>query len=524
MNIAQFLPQAGKPIAKPFTKPFTRPFTVLLTGLLSLNAIAQASSTGDDEVTAESPAELDELVVTAGLAPLSARDVASSITIITREDIEARQVRFVADILRDVPGFSVNQSGGPGAQTQLRVRGAEANQMLVLVDGVRANDAASTDEFQWQYALTSDVERIEIVRGPQSAIWGSDAVGGVVNIIRRKGSTVNHLGGRAELGSFGTTDLALDGAWAGDNLRLRGGLSYYDTDGINASLVGSEKDGTENTSLSAGLEWQISEALELLASMQATDATSEFDDFDFFVTGLPQDADRVTEAEQAYWRGELRFAPGDSIWSGNASLNYTDADNLNFSDGALNSRTAAETLEFRARGSALLEGARGGQHRFTAGLDYRQTDFLQRGIATDFGDPNQDQSLDVTGLAAEYVGQPFAGLTWTVSGRHDSNSEFDDISTWQIALSHQVQENVHVRGSYGTASKAPTFTERFGFFEDFFLGNPDLKPEESRGYEFGVDTTWFDGVLSLGGAYFSTRLENEINGFAFDPAQGAFTA
>jgi len=293
-----------------------RSAVLVLTGFSAVSLQAQMATEAVPEADGETPLALDEIIVTAALEPLSARDVASSVTVITREEIEARQVRFIGDLLRDVPGFNVSQSGGPGAQTQVRVRGAEANQLLILVDGVRANDAASVDEFQWQYALTSEIERIEIVRGPQSSIWGSDAVAGVVNIIRRSGEQATRIGGRAELGSFGTRDLAVDGAWSTDALRLRAGVSSYDTDGINASLVGDEKDGTENTSASAGLEWDISEALDLLASVQATDATSEFDDFDFSVTGLPQDADRVTEAEQAYWRGELRFQPGSSIWSG----------------------------------------------------------------------------------------------------------------------------------------------------------------------------------------------------------------
>jgi len=498
------------------------PAAVLLSGLLFSHAYAQDQI--PLETDEEAPAALDDVVVTASLEPLSARDVASSITVITREEIEQRQVKFVGDILRDVPGFNVSQSGGPGSQTQVRVRGSESNQVLVLVDGIRANDPAAADEFQWQYALTSDVERIEIVRGPQSSIWGSDAVAGVINIIRKKDAPDSYVAGSAEVGSFNTTDLAVNGAWTGDGVRVRGGVSWLDTDGINASLAGDEKDGTENTTGNLGFEWDITDAIELLASVQAVDATNRFDDFDFFVTGLPIDADRVTDAEQAYWRGELRFEPEDSIWTGSTSVNYTDTDNTNIYDGEFNSSTAADTLEFRGKASALLEGSGGGQHRFTALLDYRDVDFSQRGIASDFGDPNQDQTQDVTGLAGEYVGQPIDKLTWTVSARHDDYSDFDDINTWQIAGSYQLREPVRLRGSYGTGSKTPTFTERYGFFEDFFIGNPDLMPEESKGWELGVDTEWRDGKFTLGAAYYSMVLENEIDGFVFDPALGAFTA
>jgi len=496
----------------------------LLTGcpllILSLSAWAQEN----DDPSAEAPAELDEVVVTASLEPLQRAEVTSSLTVITREEIEARQVKYVGDLLRDVPGFSVSQSGGPGTQTQVRVRGAEANQLLVLVDGVRANDPANSDEFQWQFALASDIERIEIVRGPQSAIWGSDAMAGVVNIIRRRDVQGGNMRGAVEIGSFATRDLSAGGAWTGDGLRLRAGVAYHETDGINIARQGPEEDGAENATADLGLEWDVTESVTLLASGQFVDATSDFDATDFFVTGLPVDADRVAENEQAYWRGEVRIAPGGA-WSGSVSLNYSDTETTNFADGVFDTRTAAEVLEFRARASTEWAGrSPGTSHRLTFALDERETDFVQRGTATDFGDPNQDQSLGITGVAAEYLGQPVEGLTWTASARWDDNDEFENIGTWRLGFVQEVDEGVRVRGSLGTGSKTPTFIERFGFFPDFFVGNPDLVPEESRGWEFGVESDWLDGDLTLGAVYFDSVLENEINGFFFDPALGASTA
>lgn len=480
---------------------------------------------GNESTDESGPAELDDLVVTAALEPVTLDAVTSSLTVITREDIEARQVKYVGELLRDVPGFNVNQSGGVGTQTQVRVRGAEANQLLVLVDGIRANDPANSDEYQWQFALTSDIERIEIVRGPQSAIWGSDAVAGVVNIIRRKGRDERRVTGRAEVGSFDTLDLAADGAWSTGDLRLRGGLAWYDTEGINIARQGNEKDGAENTTANLGLEWGLTEALTLAASGQFVDASSDFDGTDFFVTGLPVDTDQITDNEQAYWLAEARFAPMDSIWSGALTLNVSDTESTNFTDGVVDTSTAGEVLELRARASAEWDGvAPGTSHRVTFLVDSRDADFVQRGTATDFGDPNQDQSMDVDGLAAEYLGQPFQGFTWTASARYDDNSEFDDITTWRVGATQAVLDTLRLRGSYGTGSKTPTFTERFGFFPGTFIGNPDLVPEESRGWELGADWDLLGDRLTLGGVYFDTTLENEIDGFVFDLALGAFTA
>jgi len=505
------------------SKAITHWATLVASMLLSSSALAVDQA---DQVTeAERPAELDELVVTAALEPLSVRDVASSVTIITREEIERRQVKYLGDLLRDVPGFSISQAGGMGAQTQLRVRGAEANHMLVLVDGIRANDPASVDEFQFQYALTSSIERIEIIRGPQSSIWGSDAVAGVINIIHRKDTEDTWAAGSVEAGSFETVNATAEGGVSRGAIRLQGSVAHAETDGINIAREGDELDGSRNTTANLGFEWDVSDAWQMSASGQQVSAETQFDDVDFFFTGLPVDTDRLTEADRTYLRGKVRYRPEDRRWSGNASLNYTDSDNQNYYDGAWNSSTAAQVIDARLRASVLLGEVEDDQeHRLAAGLDYIDTEFEQRGIATPWGDPNQDQGYDQSSLAAEYVGRVHGRFAWTISGRYNDFSDFENIGTWQAAFSQQVNERFRARGSYGTGFKAPTFTERFGFFADQFIGNPKLKPEKSRGWELGFDSQWADRDIMLSAVYFDQTLEDEIDGFVFDPDSYLFTA
>ena len=471
---------------------------------------------------AEEALELDDLLVTAGLQPISIRDVASSITVITREEIEQKQVRYLSELLRDVPGFSVSQAGGAGSQTQVRVRGAEANHLLVLMDGIRANDPASNDEFQYQFALTSNIERIEIIRGPQSATWGSDAIAGVINIIRKKDGDTHYLSGNIEAGSFNTINAGADGRYAGDVFKINAGVSYLDTDGTNISRTGDEKDGSENTTGNIAIEFDAGNAFGLRFSGQVVDANTEYDDFDYVATGLPIDADRVTESQQTYLSGELRYEPLQSPWSGNFSVNRMDSGNDNFSDGEWTSATAAEILEFRLRGGMVL--GEGQNNRISFALEHEEVDFSQRGEASMFGDPNQDQSYDANGYALEYVSKPFTGLTWTMSGRLDDYSDFDDATTWQLAASYQLSTTLRLRGSVGTGSKTPTFTERYGYFDDLFIGNPDLKPESSRGWEIGIDTNWAEHRHQLQLAYFNQDLQDEIDGFVFDPDTFLFTA
>ncbi|HKX56101.1 MAG TPA: TonB-dependent receptor plug domain-containing protein, partial [Xanthomonadales bacterium] len=313
----------------------------------------------------EAPLELDDVLVTAALEPISATDVASSVTVITREQIEQRQVKYLSDLLRDVPGFAVSQSGGPGTLTQVRVRGTEANQLLVLMDGVRANDPASSDEFQFQFASTANIERIEIIRGPQSAIWGTDALAGVINIIRRKDVREDHLGASAEYGSFDSLDLAMDGGLSRENFRVSGGLSYMDTAGTNISRQGNEDDGADNTTANLAMELDLSEAWMLVLSGQQVDAASDYDDFDNFDTGLPTDADRESHNNNDTLKGEVRWQPEDSAWNGSFTAGWLDTDNRNYFDGTLDSSTAGSSLELRARASVLLGDRKAANHRLS---------------------------------------------------------------------------------------------------------------------------------------------------------------
>jgi vitamin B12 transporter len=171
----------------------------------------------------------DTVVVTASRIPIPLMAAGSSVSVIDREQIEARQAIFAVDLLKDVPGFAVSRSGSIGAQTQIRVRGAEANQVLVLIDGIEANDPAGNDEFAFQDLTTWDVERIEVVRGPQSALWGSDALAGVVNIITREPTGEFSADGFAELGAFDTGAIGANVMGAVGGTRTGFSLSRIDS-------------------------------------------------------------------------------------------------------------------------------------------------------------------------------------------------------------------------------------------------------------------------------------------------------
>jgi len=470
------------------------------------------------QTNGDSTEEIDTIVVTASRSPIAKANLGSSTTVITREQIELRQARYVTDLLRAVPGFAVSHVGTTGSQTQVRVRGAEANHVLVLIDGVRANDPASGDEFRWELLSTSNIERIEIIRGPQSSLWGSDALSAVVHVITQSADGRPGINAYAEGGSFDTVNGGLNGATGGDSWSLAFGLERLDTDGTNISRSGSEEDESDMTTASVSGQLRPSENLTLKLGLRAVDAYSQFDPVDFFVTGLPQDGDVATDSERYYWNAGATFATPDGRLSHHFYARYLDTDNRNLADGVQNSSTASDRKTFTYQSDIQL-----GENLLSLALEHERTRFEQQG-EIGFGDPNQRQQMSVNSLIADFQGRSIDRLTWLLSARYDDNSDFDSALSGRLSLAYAVNSTTLVRANLGTGRKAPTFIERFGFFPGQFIGNPDLKPEKSKSFDLGVDRSLFDNTVEIQLAVYYQNLEDEINGFVFDPDTFLFTA
>ncbi len=474
-------------------------------------------------LAAAQDADLEDVLVTASRTPVPAARAGSSYTVISREELERRQIVYVADALRDVPGFAMSRVGTLGSQTQFRVRGAEANQVMVFIDGVEANDPASGGEFLFEQLMATEIERIEVIRGPQSALWGSDALAGVINLITRRGTEPFSASGYLEAGSFSTTMTGGQLSATGDVFDLNLGISHLDTDGANISRTGDEEDGSRNSTLSINAGARISDRTRLELFARRTESLTEFDGTDFVTTGLPVDADRETDATQQYLRISAKTSSASERWRHQLSLTQLETDNYNTDTGAFLGSTAAEKLGMYLQTSVALDDA--DAHRLTFAIDRETQDFAQRGPASFFGDPNQDQALDTTGYVLEYQGVGLGPFSVSAALRHDDNSAFDDISTYRLTGSYRaVSSGIRVHASAGTGQKSPTFVDRFGFFSDEFVGNPDLKPEKSKGWELGFDLPLSTLNASIAATYFDEQLEDEIDGFVFDPASTFFTA
>ena len=482
----------------------------LSAGIL-LAAIPVRAQTGEES-------GLDQIIVTGARSPVTISQVGSATTVIGREEIQRRQVRFVSDLLRTVPGFSVTHSGVVGSQTQVRVRGSEANHVLVLIDGIRANDPATGDEFRWEHLTTGNIERIEIVRGAQSSLWGSDAVAAVVHVITRSGGSTPALNAYAEGGSFSTVNAGASGRTGGDRWSVNGGLEYLDTDGANISRTGDEKDGSDNTTFNVAGSFDATSALKLTGGVRYVDAWSQFDLVDFFVTGLPTDSDVATKSDNLYADLGGSLDTLDGKVAHHLGIRYFDSDHRNLVDGVEEASSASDRTTFAYQSDIAVGG-----NRLSLALEHEQTNFSQRGQAS-FGDPNQDQEMDVTSVIADWQAVSGETFNWLLSARYDDNSEFDSIVTGRLAVSWHLSGSTSLRSSVGKGQKNPTFTERFGFFPGQFIGNPDLKPERSMSYDVGIDQELADGAVFLQATVFHQDLEDEINGFVFDPVTFLSTA
>ena len=491
-------------------KAKNHPITTIALGCaLLLNHFAFA----DDSIQED----IDQIIVTGARTPLTINQLGSASTIITRTEIERREARHVSDLMRSVPGFSVSHTGIVGSQTQVRVRGAEANHILVLIDGVRANDPATGDEFRWEYLSTGNIERIEIVRGPQSSLWGSDAVSAVVHIITRTEQSGSSFGAYAEGGSFATNNAGFNGALGGDRWTLQGGIETLATDGSNISRTGNEKDDSDLRTANLSANFSATEALSFSFGLRSVDAYSQFDPVDFSVTGLPTDGDVATDTRNLYAHAGTVLQRDGSRVSNRLNVRYFDSDNRNLIDGLKDSSTASDRITFAYQTDISI-----GENVLSLALEREETRFEQRGTAMPFGDPNQTQEMDVTSAIVEFQGRSHDRLTWIVSARTDDNSDFDDSVNGRLSLAYELSDSTTLRGSVGTGQKNPTFIERFGYFADQFFPNPGLKPETSTSYDIGVDQRLSDDRLLVQVSLFQQDLKNEINGFAFDPNLGEF--
>jgi vitamin B12 transporter len=450
-----------------------------------------------------------ELVVTAARQPVAIDATPALVDIIDTRSIESVETPQLVDLLRLAPGVSIARAGSVGAQTQVRLRGAEANHTLVFVDGIEANDPASSGEFRWETLAADGIDRVELLRGPQSALWGSEAIGGVVAVTSRDPGLSPGFFGSAEGGSFDTLRLA-GGVDAGsDKAGIVVQASRFETDGIDSFSGGiSERDGFRSLTASAKAVLRPTERGEIVLVARHVTSRAEFDGFDP-TTFLRADTPDQTRIRSTALRAHVRL---NAPWRHELFGTYLTTDNINRSGDTFVNRTDAET--FRAgyqTGFTLSTGAI--EHRLTGAAEYREQIFTARDEGF-FGGTNQRRRRDRVSLIADY-GLAAGALAVSASIRHDDNDRFANATTWRLAARYGTGDGWSLNASAGRGVTDPTFTEMFGFFPGSFVGNPDLKPERAFGWDVGIG--YRRGPVTANIGYFDVDLEDEIVS-TFDPA------
>jgi len=481
--------------------------------------------------------EMDDVVVTATRLATPRGQVASSVTVITAKDIQRRQFRSVSEALRSVPGLHVVQTGSAGQQTSVFMRGANSNHTLVLIDGIEATDPGSpAGAVDFSNLWLDNIERIEIVRGAQSTLYGSDAIGGVIHITTRRGEGDLNGTGKLEGGSDSTFNQQASLGGSGDRMNYSFGVTHIDTDGDSVTPkrlrdgASAEDDNYENWTASARLGMEVTDTLEVNLFGRYIDSETDLDPelFDpVFGGGTTEDRDAVLDQTEYLLRGEARAQLLDGLWEATLSTSYTNFDRKNRNDRQLPTETLTRTdfegdkLKFELKNDFYVAD----EHTLTLGLETEKENMDATGFS-DFGGfiIGEDTDADARNNAVyaqdqfSYDGRIFG----TIGVRHDDHDDFGSETTYRFAPVYVHRETAtRVKGSVSTGFKAPTLFQTDGFtpnnFGSFYRGNPDLDPEKSFGWEIGFEQPLWDDRINLGVTAFKSNIDDLMQ-VVFDPS------
>ncbi|SDK27725.1 vitamin B12 transporter [Aliiruegeria lutimaris] len=499
------------------------------TSLLAFGAtlLAAGSAFAQDS----EPFQLDEIIVGAGLTPVEASRYGRAVSVVTAEDLEERQIRHVAQALRALPGVSVSPSGGPASSTVVRMRGTESNHSLVLVDGIDVSDP-TTGAFDFGDMLADDIERIEVLRGPQSSIYGSNAIGGVINIVTRKATEPGfHGSANAELGTEQTAGGGMALRYSDERTRLSFSAARRVSEGYDVSGSDGERDGYAKTALNARGEFDLNDMAMIGFSLRHTENSSEYDAFNWGAASredLVTDADYEADSTDTF--GSV-FATLDA-WDGRfrSEITYSRGklDSQDWLDGDATADYTTTRTRLSYRGSVSLDGAEVQSSAQVASLliERKEETFENNDADLVYDDAMLgERSRELIGYVLEYRGSFLDdALTVQATGRYDDNDAFEDASTWSLGLSYALPNGLtRLHASAGTGVQNPTMYEQFGYNPGMWIGNEALEPEKSRGWDVGIEQRFLNDALVVDLTYFRSEVTDEIS-TAYDVATGISTA
>lgn len=472
-----------------------------------------SSAAHAEEVTPPAPApdaasdvdaDSGSIVVTATRLATPIDRVSASVTVLDKQAIDRSQDIGVTELLLRTPGVSMSRNGGYGTSTSLRIRGAEAEQTVVVIDGVKLNDPSSTGGgYNFANLLVGDASRIEVLRGPQSILWGSQAIGGVVNVVTPMPAKALEGSFDVEAGSRETVNArAAIGGRTGP-LAWRIGGQAFTTDGISAiapAFGGVERDGYTNRNVSGRAVLDIAEGVSI-------DVRGYYSSGRVDIDATTGDSPEYSLNKEFVGYAGLNFDLFDGRFRNRVAYAYTDTDRDNYNPVRAREQTfdaAGKNRRFEYQGSfAIAEG-----WTLLAGAENERSRFRSvsppASLATPVPAPTRGET-EITSFYGQLNAEPVKGLTLNVGLRHDDHSQFGGKLLFGAGGVWHLPTDTILRASYDEGFKAPTLYQLFSEY-----GNAALDPEQAHGWEAGIEQRLFAGRLTFGGTYFERTTTGQI--------------
>ncbi len=484
-------------------------------------------TSGGDKVTGPSesvqPATQADTVpdtrpATQTVTGVDADHIGTAVSVVTAAELKAQQIRTAADALRSLPGVEVSQAGSAGGLIQVRIRGAEGNHTLVMIDGIEASNSSS-NEFDWSNLLADDIDRIEVIRGGQSGIYGSKAIGGVINVITRSGKGPIAASARTEFGGYGTKDVSARVSGGTDRFWLALSAGYRAQNDFNWDIWGSEDDPWQHSTLNVRGGATLLPGMVLDFSLRKSNkfANTDADTFGPRPQSPHNSAiDAANTSEDDLFLGglNLRWDSFGGAFTQLAKANRNTLFNSNFAEGPFGGTATndsiANTFSYLATYRFSTPGFGQAQHSVSGFIEKKDEEFTPVASFTD----GLARHRSYVATVGEYRLGLFDHLFLAGSVRRDDNDNYVDFTTWHTDASLNLHEiGVRPHASAGTSVALPGMFEQFGTILGEFVGNPNLTPEQSFGWDAGIEITVVKDRATIDVTYFEADLTDKIAGF-----------
>ena len=467
-------------------------FTLILSFLLSEYSYSQELDTNS-----LNSSEIENITIRSTRIPAGAKDIGSSLYIISEDQIKARGFKDAIDAISSAPGVTSKQNGSFGGVGTIRIRGASSSQTLVLVDGVPVNDSSSpAGGYNFEYLNTSNIQSIEVLKGSQSTLWGSDAIGGVINIYTKQPESTS-FGASAEIGSFGLKRGSADINFAGSNSRFRVSTSKTSVDGISKADEkdgNSEDDGFESESYSMSGSIDL-DSLILKGSLSYMESQVEYDSYGF-ATGV-QDGDERSNTDEFIGSISAFFDLFDDKLQNSIFISQSDINRDYYSNGS---------FSFGAEGKRELI-------RYQGNIEVNEFNKIAFGLESEESKVDVDEST-IDGSFLLYEFRPNSKIIISTGIRNDDHEGFGSKTTRRISGTFKPSDNLIIRSSWGEGFKVPTIFQSTYFCCGATSANSSIRPETSTSYDFGFELFFNEMNSNFSITYFDQDINDQIN-FSF---------